>query len=99
LSAFVISEVEILNPDAAARYRELAADSIAKYGGRYLARAAEPVVVEGERSEGRMVIVEFPSMERLRKWYASPEYAQALRFRGAALERRLMFVEGLQAPA
>jgi uncharacterized protein (DUF1330 family) len=55
--------------------------------------------VEGERSEGRMVIVEFPSMERLRKWYASPEYAQALRFRGAALERRLMFVEGLQAPA
>ena len=96
MSAFVISEVEILNEDAAGQYRQLAAASIAKYGGRYLARAAEAVVVEGRRSDGRMVIVEFPSMEQVRKWYASPEYAQALRFRGAALERRLMFVEGLK---
>lgn len=41
------------------------------------------------------MIVEFPSMERLREWYASPAYAEALRFRATALERRLMFVEDL----
>ncbi len=94
MAAYVISEVEILDAQAAAEYRELAAASIAKYGGRYLARAAEAHVVEGESTTRRMVIVEFPSMERIRQWYGSDEYALALRFRSAALSRRLMFVEG-----
>jgi len=94
LSAYVISEVEILDEEAAAHYRELAAESIAAYGGRYLARAAEPMVVEGERTSRRVVMVEFPSMDHVHRWYASPEYARALKFRGAALDRRLIFVEG-----
>ncbi len=42
----------------------------------------------------RVVIVEFPSPERLREWYASPEYAEALHVRQTALARRLPFVEG-----
>jgi uncharacterized protein (DUF1330 family) len=91
--AFVISEVETLNEDAAAQYRDLAAASIAAYGGRYLVRAAEADVVEGEATHRRIVIVEFPSMLRARKWYSSPEYANALRFRSSALDRRLMFIE------
>jgi len=39
------------------------------------------------------VIVEFPSMARLREWDASAEYAEALKVRRSALERRLIFVE------
>ena len=42
-----------------------------------------------------IVVVEFPSMELLREWYASPEYAEALMVRQTALERRLIFVEGV----
>lgn len=95
MAAYVISEVEILDEDAAAEYRQLAAASIAKYGGRYLARAAEAHVVEGDPTTRRMVIVEFPSMERIRQWYRSDEYGLALRFRGAALSRRLIFVDGI----
>lgn len=37
-------------------------------------------------------------MARLRQWYASPEYAEALGERRKALDRRLIFVEGA-APA
>jgi uncharacterized protein (DUF1330 family) len=44
-------------------------------------------------------VVEFPSMQRLREWYASPEYAKALEVRQTALDRRLIFVEGVAAPA
>ena len=42
-----------------------------------------------------IVIVEFPSMERAREWYRSPEYAEALKLRGDALDRRLILVEGV----
>jgi uncharacterized protein (DUF1330 family) len=33
-------------------------------------------------------------MARLREWYASPEYAEALAISQTALARRLLFVEG-----
>ena len=95
MSAYVLPEVEILDESAAVSYRTLAASSIAAYGGRYLARAAEAQVVEGPATTRKMVIVEFPSMQRLRDWYASAEYAEALTYRDVALHRRLMFVEGV----
>jgi uncharacterized protein (DUF1330 family) len=96
MAAYAISEVEIYDEQQAARYRELAAASIAQYGGRYLARGVTPQVPEGDWPlEERVVIVEFPDMARLRQWYASPEYAPALAIRRNALGRRLLFVEGV----
>ncbi len=94
MAAWVISEVEILDDARAARYGELAQESIAHYGGRYLARGAVPTALEGRwPSERRLVIVEFPDVRRAREWYASPEYAQALAVRQDALARRLLVVE------
>ena len=95
MTAYVISEVRVLDEALAQRYRELASDSIARYGGRYLVRAAQPEVAEGTwDARRRLVIVEFPTLERLREWYSSTEYAEALEIREAALDRRLVFVEG-----
>ena len=51
--------------------------------------------VEGGPPPHTIIIVEFPTMQRLREWYASPEYAEALRHRRTALDRRLIFVEGV----
>ncbi len=40
--------------------------------------------------------MEFPTMADARRWYASPEYAEALAVRrSGALERQLLFVEGV----
>ena len=68
---------------------------IARYGGRYLVRGGQAALAEGGPEPKNIIIVEFPSMERLREWYASPEYAQALKVRQTALDRRLIFVEGV----
>lgn len=95
MTAYVLSEVEISDEALAAKYREIAAKSIAKYGGKYLVRAKLPDAVEGEwATDRRLVIVEFPSMQRVRQWYASPEYAPAVEIRRTALDRRLIFVDG-----
>jgi uncharacterized protein (DUF1330 family) len=99
MTAYVISEVEILDEAQGQRYRELAAASIARHGGRYIVRGADPDVPEGEwPSRQRVVVVEFPSMERLREWYHSADYADALAIRRTALTRRLLFVEGVADP-
>ena len=98
MPAYVISEVEAKDAAGFEAYRAIAAQTIAQYGGRYLVRGGAPELVEGGPSPKAIVVVEFPSMERLREWYASAEYAEALKVRVTALERRLMFVEGV-APA
>jgi uncharacterized protein (DUF1330 family) len=97
MSAFVISEVRITDGEAAQQYMTLAEESIRRHGGRYIARAAEPDVPEGEWDPGRrVVIVEFPTMEQLESWYTSDDYAPALAIGRTALDRRLLFVPGLE---
>jgi uncharacterized protein (DUF1330 family) len=95
MSAYVISELEIRDPVGIETYRSVAAASIAQYGGRYLVRGGAAGIAEGGPPPKNIVVVEFPSMERLREWYASPEYAEALKVRRTALDRRLIFVEGV----
>ena len=66
MAAYLISEVEVLDETQGLRYRELEAASIARHGGRYLVRGADPQVVEGDWPAGRrVVVVEFPTMNRL----------------------------------
>jgi uncharacterized protein (DUF1330 family) len=96
MSVFVVSEVEVLDDAAAERYRELAGASIESHGGAYVVRGAAPEALEGEwPGSRRLVIVEFPSEEDARAWYSSPEYAEALAIRRAALERRLLLADGI----
>jgi len=97
MAAYVISELEVVDPVTIETYRTIAAKSIAQYGGRYLVRGGAAEIAEGGPAPKTMVVVEFPSMARLREWYASPEYAEALKVRRTALDRRLIFVEGVPA--
>jgi uncharacterized protein (DUF1330 family) len=95
MPAYVISEVRVLDEQRADAYRQIAAASIAQYGGRYLARGARPDAAEGTwPDEQRIIIAEFPSMAEVRQWYDSPEYAEALTTVRDALDRRLLFVDG-----
>jgi uncharacterized protein (DUF1330 family) len=95
MAAYVISEVDVRDAAAIEIYRTLAAESIAQYGGRYLVRNGAASIAEGGPAVKNIVVVEFPSMVKLREWYASPEYAEALKVRRTALDRRLIFVEGV----
>jgi uncharacterized protein (DUF1330 family) len=94
VSAYVISEVRILDEARAQRYRELAQASIEAHQGRYLARGATPTVLEGD-ADKKVIIVEYPDRATAERWYTSAEYAAALEIRETALDRRLLLVDGL----
>jgi uncharacterized protein (DUF1330 family) len=48
MTAYMISQVEVLDAAQWQRYGEIAAPAIAQYGGRYLVRRAIPEVAEGD---------------------------------------------------
>ena len=82
MSAYVVMVRERTgDPEAMARYRELAPQarqgrhmsSVVHYGSHQ--------VLEGEEVEG-IAILQFASMDAAREWYESPEYAQARAHRG-----------------
>jgi uncharacterized protein (DUF1330 family) len=100
MTAYLISQVEVLDPEAWESYRTRAAPAIAQFGGRYVVRGAPAEVVEAdwpahEPPQQTVIVAEFPSMDALKAWYASPEYAEAFAFRAAAVKRRLIFAAGV----
>lgn len=95
MAAYVLSESSNVDQDLIGEYRALAAPSVEAYGGEYLARGGTIEAMEGDYTSTGLVILKFPSMERARQWYASPEYRKALEVAKRALTRRLIFVEGL----
>ncbi len=94
MPAYVLVEVEVLDAPAFERYREIAPPIIAAYGGRYLARGGRSETLEGDPCH-RMVVLEFPSLERAREWWASEEYAAARSIRSLSARVRMIAVEGV----
>ena len=96
MPAYIISEVsEVVDPVVMERYRALAEVTIKQYGGRYLVRGGEWESLEGEWALERTIVVEFPSWERAKAWYRSPEYATALELSRVALKRKMLMVNGV----
>ena len=95
MSAYVVVEIEVLDPERYETYKQLAPPSIAQYGGRYVARGGQVETLEGTWSPKRLVILEFPSVDQAKAWWNSAEYAQAKALRQAASRTQMIVVEGL----
>ena len=97
MPAYVVVEVDVRDAARYEDYKRLAPPAIAAYGGRYLARGGRTDVLEGDAGPGRLVILEFPSLERARQWWKSDEYAAARSLRQSCASARMIAVEGIQA--
>lgn len=82
MAAYIVVQIKITKPDGWTEYREQVAPLIAKFGGKYLIRGGDVEVLEGPPHDGRRVVVfEFPSMDAIRKFWHSPEYAKVKQLR------------------
>jgi uncharacterized protein (DUF1330 family) len=93
VSAYVIVELEVTDPDQYAAYGKLAEQSVARHGGRFAVRGGTQQVIEGEWSP-RMIVLEFESLEAVNAWYHSEDYQACLPMRLASSKGRMIAVEG-----
>ena len=61
--AYLLAQVDVRDMQQYREYTAKTPDIIAKYGGRFLTRGGEVVTLEGAESSGRIVLIEFPSLE------------------------------------
>jgi uncharacterized protein (DUF1330 family) len=94
VKAYVVVDITIRNPETYERYKALAPAGIAAYGGKYLVRGATTTALEGTWNPRRLVILEFPTADKARAWWSSPEYAEAKRLRQSCADTDMLLVEG-----
>lgn len=96
MSAYVVIDVDIHDPETYARYGAGAGPTVEQYGGRYLVRGGAFELREHAWDLHRIVVVEFPDAAAARTWHDSPEYAPLRALRGPAATMRMAIVEGVE---
>jgi uncharacterized protein (DUF1330 family) len=95
MPAYVIANIDVKDAVRYADYIKMSPISIQKFGGRFIARGGTTESLEGSWQPKRLVILEFPTIEAARQWYASDDYAPAKALRQATSIGDLVVVEGV----
>jgi uncharacterized protein (DUF1330 family) len=94
MAAYFIAQIAWNSPEARQAYITGLAGMVEKHGGRFTVTSSEARIVEGKWLPGRLVVVEFPTMQALREWYDSEEYRPLLEMRLKSSQSEAIMVEG-----
>jgi uncharacterized protein (DUF1330 family) len=95
MSAYIIVDTRITDPQAYEAYKQLAKPIAEKFGGIYRARGGAMDVRETDLwSPTRVVIIEFPSMQAAQAFVDSKEYAPVKPLRTENAQCTLLLLEG-----
>jgi uncharacterized protein (DUF1330 family) len=94
MPAYLIVQINVTDPEKFARYREVVPSVVEAFGGRYLVRGGAVEVLEGGYDGRRVVLFEFPSLDAIKRFWHSPEYAKVKPLRENAADIDVWAVPG-----
>jgi uncharacterized protein (DUF1330 family) len=95
MSAYVIVDIDIVDPAGYENYKKLAGATVEKYGGKYIVRGGKTEVLEGDWSPKRIVLLQFDSMAHAKEWLNSKEYREPRKMRHRTARTNMIVVEGM----
>jgi uncharacterized protein (DUF1330 family) len=95
MAAYIIARINVTNWDQYQKYVAATPAVIDKFGGRFIARGGETVTLEGPEETQRVVLLEFPSLEKAKEFYTSQEYQEVLKLREGAATASLVAIESV----
>jgi len=95
MPAYVIVEIDIVDPTGYEEYKKLASATVEKYGGKYVVRGGAAETLEGDWNPKRIVVLQFDSMQRAKEWLNSEEYREPRKMRHRTARTRMVVVEGV----
>jgi uncharacterized protein (DUF1330 family) len=95
MCAYVIVEIDIVDPAGYEEYKQLASATVEKYGGKYIIRGGAAETLEGDWNPKRIVVLQFDSIQRAKEWLDSEEYREPRKMRHRTARTRMVVVEGV----
>lgn len=95
MKAYVIIEVTAHDMERMDAYRKLVPASLIPFDGKFIVRGGVTEALEGDWNPKRIVVIEFPSLEKAKGWWLSDDYAPAKAMRQSAASTRMIMVEGI----
>lgn len=94
MPAYLIARIHVTDPEQYKQYTALTPAAIANHGGRFVVRGGPVTNLEGPAENDRVVVIEFPSMERAKTFWSSPEYEHAKSKRRGAATGQFILIDG-----
>ena len=99
MAVYVIIDIAIrehaTKPDYI-QYVEKVRPIVEKHGGRYLVRGGDITSIAGGWNPRRIILIEFPSADHVKRWWNSPEYGAIVGLRENATTAKAILVEGCE---
>jgi uncharacterized protein (DUF1330 family) len=95
MSAYVIVDLEVLDPIGFEEYKKQAAETVHKHGGKYIVRGGKTETLEGEWKPKRIVVLQFESMQRAKEWLNCEDYREPRKMRHRTAKTKMILVEGV----
>jgi uncharacterized protein (DUF1330 family) len=95
MSAYVIVEIDVVDPVGYEDYKKHASASVEKHGGKYIVRGGKTEVLEGDWQPKRIVVLQFDSMQRAKDWLHCEEYREPRKMRHRTARTNMVLVEGV----
>jgi uncharacterized protein (DUF1330 family) len=94
MSAYVIVDVSIDDHKEYEEYKKLTPATIAAFNGKFVVRGGKTLTLEGDWDPERIVVLEFPTVEKAHEWWNSELYAGAKAIRQRTAKTKMIIVEG-----
>ena len=95
MAGYEIVDGEVTDAEVFAEYLERIVGVVEAYGGKYLVRGGASEVTDGDWTPGRLVVIEFESIERVREYINSDEYQEIKEIRDRSSNTNVVIVEGV----
>ena len=94
MPSYIIVEVDVQNQAEYEDYKKLTPGSLVPFQGKFIVRGGKTETLEGDWNPKRIVVLEFPTFELAKQWWASEEYAPAKALRQRTAKTRMIAIEG-----
>lgn len=94
MPAYLVALRKVSDPDRMKQYIAKVVPILESLGARYLTGTEGHQVLSGAFHPDRAVLIEFPDMAAIRRWYDSPQYRPLNELRQECGEEILIAIEG-----
>lgn len=94
MSSYIVVESNVLDADKLVEYGKLAAPTVAKFGGKFIAKGSSKSL-HGHQPFANKAVIEFGSEQEAQNWYHSDDYQALIELRNQAMDSQFELIKGL----